>query len=58
MDIHNFSPDQPYKYALYLASIVFVYSLGNSFFDVDINKIRATCVFIVLYGLVAWVKMS
>jgi hypothetical protein len=55
MDIHNFSPDEPYKYVLYAVTIVFICSLENSFFDIDINKIRTTCVLIFIYALVAWV---
>lgn len=53
--LHNFSLNRPYKFILYLSSIILVLSFITKPPDIDTTELRWTCVLITASGVVAWI---
>lgn len=52
--LQNFSLNQPYKFILYLSSIILVLSFVVKPSDIDINKLRIACFLITTCGVIVW----
>lgn len=55
MDVlENFSPNKPYKFCLYLASVILVSTLLTEPVGININSVRSACFGLIIVGLIAW----
>jgi hypothetical protein len=56
MDIlENFSLSKPYKFCIYLSSVVLVSSLLSEPSNIDIISLRKSCFWLIVIGLIAWI---
>lgn len=56
MDIlENFSLSKPYRFCIYLSSVVLVSSLLNEPFNIDIVSLRKSCFWLIVIGLISWI---
>ncbi|MDK2912506.1 MAG: hypothetical protein PWR29_1463 [Methanolobus sp.] len=53
--LENFSLSRPYKFCIYLASIILVSSFITQPFDVDVNSLRKACFSLIAWGIVFWI---
>lgn len=56
MDIlENFSLSKPYKFCIYLSSVVLVSSFIAQPLDIDVNDLRKACFSLITWGVVFWI---
>ena len=56
MDIlENFSLSKPYRFCIYLSSVVLVSSLLSEPFNIDIVSLRKSCFWLIVIGLISWI---
>ena len=53
--LENFSLSKPYKFCIYLSSVVLVSSLLSEPSNIDIISLRKSCFWLIVFGLIAWI---
>ena len=53
--LENFSLSKPYRFCIYLSSVVLVSSLLSEPFNIDIVSLRKSCFWLIVIGLISWI---
>lgn len=53
--LENFSLNNPYRFCIYLSSIVLVSSLLTEPVSINVNSLRISCLELIAIGLFAWI---
>ena len=53
--LENFSLSNPYRFCIYLSSVVLVSSLLSEPSNIDIVSLRKSCFWLIFIGLIAWI---
>lgn len=56
MDIlENFSLTKPYRFCMYLSSVILVSSFVVQPLDIDVNHLRKACFSLIAWGIIFWI---
>ena len=53
--LENFSLSKPYRFCIYLSSVILVSSLLNEPSNIDIVSLRKSCFWLIALGLISWI---
>lgn len=52
--LENFSLSKPYRFCIYLSSVILVSSFLSVPSDINIVNLRKSCLWLIIIGLIAW----
>lgn len=53
--LENFSLSKPYRFCIYLSSVILVSSFIAQPLDIDVNHLRKACFSLIKWGVVFWI---
>lgn len=53
--LENFSLSKPYRFCIYLSSVILVSSFITQPLDIDVNNLRKACISLIIWGVLFWI---